>query len=115
MFRSFRYGARVLERAVMAVVDQPSEQDLQAYWAGTLDPERFEAVDAWIAALPAVEQDRLAGRVVERAGELATLGSDLEGVRSERRPLEQDPWPGSAGDARMEEMPNGRRSPPRLR
>ncbi len=39
--------------------EQVSAEQLSAYVAGTLGPEEFEVVDAWLAAQPAAEQERL--------------------------------------------------------
>jgi tRNA A-37 threonylcarbamoyl transferase component Bud32 len=62
---------------------QPTSADIAAYRAGTLTLPRFEEVDAWLATLPADEQERLLGELElppsltppELAGEIFTSES----------------------------------------
>lgn len=42
---------------------EPTVDELAAYCAGTISIERFEVVDAWLATLPAAEQERLLGQL----------------------------------------------------
>ena len=85
MFRSFRGALVRVQPGPMPddLPTRPSQQELAAYWNGSLDLHRFDQVDAWVASLPPQEQDLLAAQVVEHSGDLSSLAPDLNSSSAE--------------------------------
>ncbi|MHC5067218.1 MAG: hypothetical protein ACYTF0_01385 [Planctomycetota bacterium] len=66
----------------------PSSDELRAYLAGDLDPQRFAIIDAWLTALPEDEADRLldaAAPAIELPAEMATAQSAFTSLPARRR------------------------------